>query len=55
MIIPGSNYWNVIYGRIPGEVMRDEEGKQILRVLAKNMSWLLKIIEYGNETIKFPE
>lgn len=55
MIIPGSNYWNVIYGRAPGEVMRDEEGKQILRVLAKNMSWLLKIIEHGNKTIKFPE
>lgn len=55
MIIPTSNYWNVIYGRDPGEVMQDEEGKQILRVLAKNMAWLLKIIEYGKEKIEFPD
>lgn len=55
MIIPGSNYWNVLYGRTPGEVLLDEEGKQVLRILVKNMSWLLKIIDYGNKVIKFPE
>ncbi|WP_281283474.1 flavodoxin family protein [Thiospirochaeta perfilievii] len=49
MILPTSNYWNVIHGASPGEVLEDEEGIQILRVLGKNMAWLLKIIDFGKE------
>ncbi|MGB3368633.1 MAG: flavodoxin family protein [Acidaminobacteraceae bacterium] len=55
MMIPTSNYWNVIYGSIPGDVNYDEEGKQILRVLGKNMAWLMKLVEAGKDTIKEPE
>lgn len=40
MIIATSNYWNVIHGRAAGEVNKDDEGKQIMRVLGKNMAWL---------------
>ena len=47
MILPGSNYWNVIHGREPGEVLKDHEGNQIMRVLGKNMAWLLKLVEAG--------
>jgi multimeric flavodoxin WrbA len=43
MIIATSSYWNVIHGSAAGEVARDEEGKQIMRVLGKNMAWLLKM------------
>jgi multimeric flavodoxin WrbA len=43
MIIATSNYWDVIHGSGAGEVARDEEGKQIMRVLGKNMAWLLKM------------
>jgi hypothetical protein len=55
MIIPTSNYWNVINGRAPGEVMQDEEGQQIMRILGKNMAWLMKLIENGQGVIKTPE
>jgi multimeric flavodoxin WrbA len=47
MLIPTSNYWNVIHGTAPGEAMKDEEGKQIMRVLGKNMAWLMKLVENG--------
>jgi len=43
MIIATSNYWDVIHGSGAGEVTKDVEGKQIMRVLGKNMAWLLKM------------
>ena len=55
MLMPASNYWNVIHGRVPGEVSQDEEGKQIMRILGKNMAWLLKLVENGKGTIVEPE
>jgi len=44
MIVPGSSYWNIAIGREPGEVERDEEGIQTMKVLGRNMAWLLKKI-----------
>ncbi len=55
MLIPTSNYWNVIHGTRPGEVIQDEEGVQIMRVLGKNMAWLLKLVKYGRGTVVEPE
>ena len=55
MLIPTANYWNVIHGARPGEVTQDEEGKQIMRVLGKNMVWLLKLIENGKASVAEPE
>ena len=55
MLIPTSNYWNVIHGRSPGEVLRDDEGTQIMRVLGRNMAWLLKLVEYGKGVVTPPE
>ncbi len=42
MIIPGSSYWNIGIGREIGEVEKDEEGIATMRVLGRNMAWLLK-------------
>jgi len=42
MIVPGSNYWNLAIGKDPGDVESDEEGMETMRVLGKNMAWLLK-------------
>jgi multimeric flavodoxin WrbA len=42
MIIVGSSYWNFGVGREKGEVAGDEEGVQTMRVLGRNMAWLLK-------------
>ncbi len=52
MIMPTSNYWNVAYGTSPGEVTQDEEGMQIMRVLGKNMSWMMKVVEAGKSQVK---
>ncbi len=55
MLVPSANYWNVIFGRNPGEVLKDEEGIQIMRILGKNMAWLLKLVENGKDKIISPE
>jgi multimeric flavodoxin WrbA len=55
MLIPTSNYWNVIHGRSPGEVEQDTEGVQIMRVLGRNMAWLLKLVENGRGAVVPPE
>lgn len=55
MLMPTSNYWNVIHGAKPGEVLEDLEGVQIMQVLAKNMVWLLKLREQGKENVQEPE
>jgi multimeric flavodoxin WrbA len=55
MLMPTSNYWNVIHGTIPGEVKGDEEGKQIMRVLGKNMAWLMRLVEFGRGKVEEPE
>lgn len=54
MLIPSSNYWNVIHGRAPGEAARDEEGVQIMRVLGRNMAWLLKLVAAGKGVVAEP-
>lgn len=55
MLLPTSNYWNVIHGRSQGEVTQDLEGVQIMRVLGKNMAWLLKLVDHGKGVITPPE
>jgi multimeric flavodoxin WrbA len=42
MIIPGSNYWNIAFGRNIGEVENDSEGMATMHRLGENMAWLLK-------------
>lgn len=44
MIVPGSSYWNIGYGREKGEVLADEEGMRTMDNLAINMAWLMKKI-----------
>ena len=44
MIVPGSSYWNLAFGRNIGEVEEDEEGIETMQVLGQNMAWLLKKI-----------
>lgn len=55
MPIASSQYWNSIHGRKPGEAELDEEGKQTMRTLARNMSFLIKSIELGKEKYGLPE
>ena len=55
MPIASSQYWNSIHGRAQGEADQDEEGKQTMRVLARNMTFLMKSISLGKEKYGLPK
>ncbi len=55
MVMPTSNYWNVIHGTTPGDTESDAEGRQIMGVLGKNMAYLLKLVENGKDKVAEPE
>ena len=44
MIVPGSSYWNIGFGRDRGDVEKDKEAKRTMETLGQNMAWLLKKI-----------
>jgi len=45
MIVPGSSYWNIGIGREKGDVEKDAEGIETMKVLGRNMAWLLKQLQ----------
>ena len=49
MPVVSSQYWNQVHGAAPADVLKDEEGLQIMRTLGRNMAWLLKCIEAGKQ------
>lgn len=49
MPVVSSNYWNMVHGNTPEEVLQDKEGVQIMETLGKNMAWLLNSIEAGKK------
>lgn len=55
MPIASSQYWNSIHGRQRGEAELDEEGRQTMRTLARNMSFLMKSIALGRKQFGLPE
>ena len=55
MPVASSQYWNSIHGGSKGEADMDEEGKQTMRVLARNMAFLMKSIALGKEKYGLPE
>ena len=56
MPLVSSGYWNMVHGAKAEDVLKDEEGIQIMRTLGNNMSWLLKCIELGAaNNISHPE
>lgn len=46
MIVVGSTYWNMVYGKNIGDVLSDDEGMANMRNLGENMAWLMKRL-YG--------
>ena len=55
MPVASGQYWNSIHGAAQGEAEQDLEGLQIMRTLARNMSFLIKSIELGKEKYGLPE
>ena len=56
MLLVGSQYWTMVHGKTPEDVRRDQEGLQTMRVLARNMAWVLKCLEAGKAAgVPLPE
>ena len=55
MPIASSQYWNSLHGAAKGEAELDAEGKQTMRTLARNMTFLMKSIALGKEAFGLPE
>ena len=55
MPIAPSQYWNCVHGREKGQAEKDLEGLQTMRVLARNMTFLMKSIALGKEKYGMPE
>lgn len=55
MPVATSQYWNNIHGGSDGEAALDEEGKQVMRVLARNMVFLMESIALGKEKMGLPK
>ena len=48
MHVISSQYWNDTHGNRPDQVALDAEGLQTMRVIGKNMAWLLDCIKSGS-------
>ena len=55
MPVASSQYWNSIHGNNAAEAVQDGEGLQIMRTLARNMTFLMKSIALGREKYGLPE
>lgn len=54
MPIVSSNYWNSIHGNKAEEAKQDVEGLQSMRILGRNMAWLIKCIDSAKAAIPYP-
>lgn len=54
MLVISSYYWNVVHGGKPGEVLEDSEGISVLKNLAQNMSWVIKMKEETKDILPAP-
>ena len=55
MPVVSSRYWNMVHGFTAEDVMKDEEGCQIMRVLGRNMAFLIRAIAAERERNGLPE
>lgn len=45
-----STYWNMVHGAKAEDVLKDEEGVTVMRAIASNMAWLLKLLASAKGT-----
>ena len=56
MPIVSSRYWDMVHGHTPAQVRQDEEGMQIMRVLGRNMAWMLNSLKIAADAgLPLPE
>lgn len=44
-VVSSMNCWNNVHGNTPDEVAEDEEGLQTMRILGRNMAWMIKCMK----------
>ncbi len=49
MPMVSSQYWNMVHGSVAEDAPKDEEGMEVMDILAEQMAWLLKCIEAGKK------
>jgi multimeric flavodoxin WrbA len=57
MPLVSSQYWNMVYGQTPGQAAQDEEGMQTMRMLGRNMAWMIRklnVSEDGHPELESP-
>ena len=55
MPVASGYYWNSVHGMLPGEAEQDAEGLRNMRMVARNMAFLMKSIALGREKYGLPE
>lgn len=55
MVIVTSDYWGAVHGADPGEAMQDIEGTEVVAKLARNIAWMVKVIDAAKGKIDSPE
>ena len=56
MPIAGSTYWNMVHGAVAEDALKDEEGMQTMRNLARNMIWMMRCFEAGKAAgVSYPD
>ena len=55
MPVVSSRYWNMVHGSNKEDVEKDLEGLYTMRVLGRNMSFMIKAINLGKEKYGLPE
>lgn len=49
MPVVSSRYWNMVHGAAPEQVTEDKEGLLTMRILGRNMAYMLKCMEAGKK------
>lgn len=55
MVIATADYWNAVHGLDIGEVEQDTEGMEVMAKLARNMAWMIRVIDAEKGKIDPPE
>ena len=54
MPIAPSQYWPMVHGSTPEDVRKDEEGMQIMRMLGRNMAYMIRAFALARENGLLP-
>lgn len=49
VLLVGSTYWNMLYGKDIGDVLKDEEGMRNMKNLGQNMAWLIEKLKVNKK------